>query len=284
MTVDIIIPVYNAATLLRRCLDALDRHTLPAQARVTVIDDASPDPQIAALLSDWQQRSPLRPQLLRNASNLGFVGSVNRGIAASSGDVLLLNADTEVTPDWLPRMRRALDADPSIATVTPFSNNAEICSWPDFCKAAPVPADSDRIAQAFADSGAPSYPELPTAVGFCMLIRRATLTAIGDFDRATFGRGYGEENDFCMRAAAHGWRNVLADDCYVVHAGGGSFAPLGLKPGGDNLARLLARYPRYNAQVAQFIAADPLARRRAQVSQRYRQLCGGDVAPELTVA
>lgn len=284
MTIDIVIPVFNAAPLLARCLIALDRHTTPDAARVTVIDDASPDPQIAPLLREWQQRSPLRPQVLRNEENLGFIGSVNRGIAATCGDVLLLNADTEVTPGWLARMRGALANDPRVATVTPFSNNAEICSWPDFCKAAAVPADPERIAQAFADSGVPCYPELPTAVGFCMLIRRATLTAIGDFDRATFGRGYGEENDFCLRAAAHGWRNVLADDCYVVHAGGGSFAPLGLKPGGDNLARLLARYPRYNDAVAEFIAADPLASRRARVSQRYRELCGAEHSPDSNTA
>ena len=276
MTIDIIIPVYNAASLLLRCLDALDRNTPPAQARVTVIDDASPDPQIAPLLRDWSERSPLRQRVLRNDTNLGFIGSVNRGIAQTLGDVLLLNADTEVTPDWLARMRRALDADPRVASVTPFSNNAEICSWPEFCKAAPVPADPERIARAFGLAEAPTYPELPTAVGFCMLIRRATLSAIGDFDRATFGRGYGEENDFCLRAVAHGWRNVLADDCYVVHAGGASFAPLGLKPGGDNLGRLLARYPRYNALVAEFIAADPLAGRRAHLGQRYRELCAAD--------
>lgn len=279
MAVDIIVPVYNAAALLLRCLSALDRNTPPEQARVTVIDDASPDPQIAPLLRDWSERSPLRQRVLRNDSNLGFVGSVNRGIAQTLGDVLLLNADTEVTPGWLARMRRALDADPRVASVTPFSNNAEICSWPEFCKAAPVPADPERIARAFGLADAPTYPELPTAVGFCMLIRRATLCAIGDFDQATFGRGYGEENDFCLRAVAHGWRNVLADDCYVVHAGGGSFAPLGLKPGGDNLARLLARYPRYNALVAQYIAADPLAGRRAQVEQRYRELCATDCEP-----
>lgn len=274
--IEIVIPVYNAAALLRRCLSALDRNTAPGSARLLAIDDASPDPAIAPLLAEWRQRSPLRPQVLCNEVNLGFVGSVNRGIAATSGDVLLLNADTEVTPGWLPRMRAALDSDPRVATVTPFSNNAEICSWPEFCRAAPVPDDPERVAQAFADSGAPSYPELPTAVGFCMLIRRAALEAIGDFDRATFGRGYGEENDFCCRAAAHGWRNVLADDCYVVHAGGGSFAPLGLKPGGDNLARLLARYPRYHAQVAEFIAADPLAARRARVSARLRELAAVD--------
>jgi GT2 family glycosyltransferase len=278
MTIDVVIPVYNATALLRRCLDALDRHTDPAQARVLVIDDASPDPAIAPLLAHWQQASPLAPKVLRNDANLGFVGSVNRAIAATCGDVLLLNADTEVTPGWLPRMRRALDSDERVATVTPFSNNAEICSWPELCKAAPVPADAATIARAFAESGSPQYPQLPTAVGFCMLIRRTTLDAIGDFDRATFGRGYGEENDFCCRAAAHGWRNVLADDCYVVHAGGGSFAPLGLKPGGDNLARLLARYPRYNLAVAEFIAADPLAARRARVSERYRELCDAATA------
>jgi GT2 family glycosyltransferase len=279
MSIDIVVPVYNAAALLRRCLDALDRHTQAAQARVLVIDDASPDPAIAPLLEEWQRTSPLAPRVLRNEVNLGFVGSVNRAIAATRGDVLLLNADTEVTPGWLPRMRRALESDARVATVTPFSNNAEICSWPELCKAAPVPADAATIARACAESGPPEYPELPTAVGFCMLIRRATLDAIGDFDRATFGRGYGEENDFCCRAAAHGWRNVLADDCYVVHAGGGSFAPLGLKPGGDNLARLLARYPRYNAQVADFIAADPLAARRARVSERYRELRAAAAAP-----
>lgn len=274
--IDIVIPVYNAASLLQRCLASLDRHTPPAGTRVLVIDDASPDPAIGPLLAGWQQRSPLAPRLLGNEVNLGFVGTVNRAIAATDGHVLLLNADTEVTPGWLSRMLSALDSDARVATVTPFSNNAEICSWPDLCRSSPVPDDAARIAQAFAESGSPEYPELPTAVGFCMLIRRAALDSIGDFDRATFGRGYGEENDFCCRAAAHGWRNILADDCYVVHAGGGSFAPLGLKPGGENMARLLARYPRYSMQVAEFIAADPLAGRRERASRRYRELAAGD--------
>ena len=277
--VDIIIPVYNAAVLLQRCLVALDRCTDPQQARVLVIDDASPDPAIAPLLDAWAAASPLHPRVLRNEANRGFIGTVNRGFGETRGDALLLNADTEVTPGWLTRMIEALASDPRIATVTPFSNNAEICSWPEFCRAAPVPPDAERIARAFADAPPPAYPDLPTAVGFCMLIRRAALDALGDFDQATFGRGYGEENDFCLRVAGHGWRNVLADDCYVVHAGGGSFAPLGLKPGGDNLARLLARYPRYNSEVAAFIQADPLAPRRAQVAARYRELCA--VAPSI---
>jgi GT2 family glycosyltransferase len=277
--VDIVVPVYNAAALLARCLAALARCTAPAQARVLLIDDASPDPAIAPMLAAWAARSPLPTRVLRNPHNLGFVGTCNRGFAETSGDVLLLNADTEVTPGWLPRMTAALAANPAIGTVTPFSNNAEICSWPGFCIAHPVPADADRIAQALAEAGPAEYPELPTAVGFCMLIRRALLDAIGDFDAATFGRGYGEENDFCRRAAGHGWRNVLASDAYVVHAGGGSFAPLGLKPGGDNLARLCARYPDYNARVAAFIAADPLAPLRARALAVHARLAAESKDP-----
>jgi GT2 family glycosyltransferase len=264
--IDIVIPVYDARELLGRCLAALDRCTDPSEARVLVIDDASPDVGIAPLLREWAQSSPLRPRVLTNASNRGFIGSVNRGFRETDGDVLLLNADTEVTPGWLPRMRNALYSRSNVATVTPFSNNAEICSWPDFCRAGPVPADKDTLAQAFAAAGSPSYPELPTAVGFCMLIRREALVALGDFDQSTFGRGYGEENDFCLRAIAHGWSNILADDVFVVHAGGGSFATIGLKPGGDNLARLTARYPDYEQRVARFIEADPLAPIRARVS------------------
>lgn len=270
--IDIVIPVFDAAALLRRCLAALDRCTSAEQARVLVIDDASPDPAIAPLLAQWAAQTHLPARILRNPRNLGFVGTCNRGFAETHGEVLLLNADTEVTPGWLPRMTAALAADPKIATVTPFSNHAEICSWPEFCVANPVPADADRIAQAFAAAGPAEYPELPTAVGFCMLIRRAVLNAIGDFDAATFGRGYGEENDFCRRAAGHGWRNVLASDVYVVHAGGGSFAPLGLKPGGENLARLCARYPDYPARVAAFIASDPLAPLRARALAAYQRL------------
>lgn len=86
-----------------------------------------------------------------------------------------------------------------------------------------MPNDADEIALKIAALDSAAYPDLPTAVGFCMWIRRAALNMVGDFDQATFGRGYGEENDFCLRIAAHGWRSVLCDNAYVVHQGGVSF-------------------------------------------------------------
>jgi hypothetical protein len=82
------------------------------------------------------------------------------------------------------------------------------------------------------------------------------------FDAETFGVGYGEENDFSMRAQLAGMRNVLCDDVYVVHLGGRSFGPLGLKPDETSMQKLLALHPSYLEQVQEFITSDPLARRR----------------------
>ncbi len=257
----VIVPIYNAAALLEDALSALQR-TLGPNDRVLLIDDASTEPRIATLVDDFQ-RSAIFPVLSeRNDVNLGFVRTVNRGMALSSGDVVLLNSDTVVTTGWLDRLLEAADSDARIATVTPFSNNAEICSFPEFCTPNAEPVDAEVWARTFSAATA-CYPDLPTAVGFCMYIRRRALDELGDFDAATFGRGYGEENDFCCRAAAHGWRNVLCDTAFVVHRGGASFALTGERPGGEALVRLNARYPRYNAQVAEFIRADPLAPIRA---------------------
>ena len=103
-------------------------------------------------------------------------------------------------------------------------------------------------------------------------VARAALASLGDFDAATVGRCDGEENDFCRRAAAHGWRNVLCDDAYVAHRGGASFGPVGLAPGGENLARLNARYPGYNARIAEFIMQDPLKPHRERLVQRLHDV------------
>lgn len=263
---EVIVPIYNAATMVGDMLQSLQR-TLRADDQVILIDDASTEARISGMLEAFKKTSSCAVSILRNERNLGFVRSVNRGMAASKRDVVLLNSDTVVTKGWLDCLQQAAASDPRIATATPFSNNAEICSFPEFCQVNPEPADPE-VTAAIMSRTPPEYPDLPTAVGFCMYIRRRALAEIGDFDAATFGRGYGEENDFCMRAAAHGWRNVLCDNAFVVHRGGASFSLTGERPGGEALLRLNARYPRYNMQVADFIRADPLAPIRAAVLAR----------------
>lgn len=258
----VVIPIYNAFEELTACLESI-AGTVGSETQVVVIDDASTDERVIPLIEDFIRAGGPRWRFVRQVRNQGFVATANLGMQLSYGDLVLLNSDTVVTPGWLERIAACLSSDEKIATATPWSNNAEITSFPEFCKANPVPADPDsiaiRIAECVLRDGGPQYPDLPTAVGFCMGISRQAIDLIGCFDAERFGRGYGEENDFCMRARERGLRNVLCDDTYVVHRGGSSFGPLGLRPDQNSMARLLDRHPDYQQLVSAFIEEDPLA-------------------------
>lgn len=267
----VVVPVFNALEALDACLAALDR-TLPHGARVHLADDASTDPRVAVLIDDWRRRTRLAVTVVRRERNLGFPGNCNLAFAETGdADLVLLNSDTVPAGDWLPRLAAGAARDAGIASLTPWSNNGEIVSFPLFVSPNPLPDDPDAIARAAARL-LPRYPALPTAVGFCMYLRRAALRAVGVFDAETFGKGYGEENDWCLRAEAHGWRHALADDVYVAHRGHASFAATGLLPGGDNLHRLNARWPGYNERIARFILDDPLRADRARLGEALAML------------
>jgi GT2 family glycosyltransferase/glycosyltransferase involved in cell wall biosynthesis len=269
--VDIVVPVYNAADDARRCVESVLALT-PGPFRLVLIDDASPEAGVARLFAELAARGGAPIELLRNERNLGFTATANRGMAHSRADVVLLNSDTIVSRGWLAALQRCAGSDPRIATVTPFSNNAEICSFPRFCENNPPPGDDEveRIRAALEAGAVPSYPDLPTGVGFCLFVRRAAIDALGTFDLA-FGAGYGEENDFCLRAARAGWRNVLADDAFVVHTGGRSFAGRKGRLGGRNMRILRERYPHYEAMVREYVEADPLRPLRDAASWRLRR-------------
>jgi GT2 family glycosyltransferase len=272
--IDIVVPVYNAVTDLRRCIDSVLART-SGDYRLLLIDDASPDPAIQAYFAELEARRLPQLTLLANATNLGFTLTANRGIgsARADADVVLLNSDTVVTRGWLDKLARCAWSDPAIGTITPFSNNAEICSLPRFCADNPWPTtlDAEPMARALELAAAPTYPDLPTGVGFCFYIRRALLDAIGSFDPA-FGRGYGEENDFCLRAAAAGFRNVLCDDAFVLHSGNSSFGDQRAALSRRNTVLLLARHPGYGGLVRDYIAADPLRALRELALAHYRRL------------
>jgi glycosyltransferase involved in cell wall biosynthesis len=80
------------------------------------------------------------------------------------------------------------------------------------------------MARVLAASPGPVYPRLPFLNGFCMLIKKRALKKIGLFDEKTFGAGYGEENDFALRATGSGWELAVADDAYVFHAQSKSYS------------------------------------------------------------
>lgn len=267
--VDVIVPVHGDHAATRACFDALLNQPPGTPMRVIAIDDASPDPSISALLADLAARQLIT--LVRNPGNLGFVRSVNIGMAAHGGrDVVLLNADTVVAAGWLARLRHAARAGSDIGTVTPWSNDATICSYPAANDRTPLAevdvVTLDRLA---AETLAGCTAAIPTAVGFCMYIRRDCLRRTGWFDAEAFGTGYGEENDFCLRATALGWRHLIALDVFVGHVGGGSFGAAKQARIDAALAVLESRHPGYGADIRTFIDADPLriARRQLDLAQ-----------------
>ncbi|OLN25118.1 Glycosyltransferase [Desulfovibrio sp. DV] len=263
--VDVVVPVYKGLAETRACLQAILAATGTVRPRLVVVSDHGPDQTLAAWLRAMAAAG--RITLLENASNLGFPATANRGMAQGPDrDVVLVNSDALVFDGWLDRLAAAAHAAPDIGTATPFSNNATICSYPAFNADNPLPGDIAPAAldRLFAAANAGRSIDMPTAVGFCMYIRRDCLTDTGDFDAAAFGRGYGEENDFCRRSAHRGWRHVLAADVFVVHAGGVSFGASKEAALARNLDLLATRHPGYLPLVHDFIRRDPaLPLRRA---------------------
>jgi GT2 family glycosyltransferase len=267
--VDVIVPVYGAAAELVACLASLRRHTDLLRHRLVLVIDGPQGEDVEAALGD----RPETALVLRNPTRKGFVGSVNRGMAASDHDVVLLNSDTEVTPGWLEKLQAAALSHPAIATVTPFSNNATIASLPRFAEVNALPAgwSADRFAALVERVSERERPRLPTGVGVCLYIKRKALDQLGLFDEERFGLGYGEESEFCFRALKAGFLNVLDDATFIYHAGQRSFGSS--RTGRVRTAhRAMERlHPEYLPTVAAFLRADPLRPARERVIAELRR-------------
>jgi GT2 family glycosyltransferase/glycosyltransferase involved in cell wall biosynthesis len=264
-SIDVIIPVYDGLNETRACIESALETIDFAHARLIIINDDSPNEELCA----WLRSLPASDDLilLENESNLGFVETVNRGMTCSDeNDVLLLNSDVVVANNWLERLQKTAYAQANIGTVTPFSNNATICSFPNFCEENELlfGLSVETIDAAFSGMEADQRIELPTGVGCCIFIRRQCIDEVGLFDVESFGRGYGEENDFCLRATADGWIHALGADVFVHHLGGVSFGSEKDLRVQEAIAKLNELYPGYDALIQQHINEDPAAARRME--------------------
>ncbi len=271
--VDVIVPVYGAVGPFSRCIASVRSHSDLTRHRVVVVADGEQPPDGEALLSELQDGPGI--VVLRQAVRRGFVAAVNRGMAASRRDVVLLNSDTEVTPGWLEKLRAAACSADGIATVTPFSNDATICSLPRWLVANELPAghDVDSFGAVVERVARRDYPRLPTGVGVCLYIGRGALDRLGAFDEKAFGLGYGEESEFCARATAAGYVHVLADDTFVFHQGQQSFGAARRRREGAAQRVIRRRHPGYMPAVARFIREDPLRAARARVIEALAPPC-----------
>jgi GT2 family glycosyltransferase len=263
--IDIVIPVYSGVEETLTCIRSVIA-TAPDDAEIIVIEDASPDRDMAAALAPLAADGSIT--LLHNARNLGFPATANRGMRLHPDrDVVLLNSDTEVYGDWLTRMRNAASREPHIATVTPLTNSGSIASYPTSEEAAPTPQEAAALDSLAARTNSGITVDIPTAVGFCMYIKRRALDELGYFDDDLFAKGYGEENDFCLRSAKAGWTHVLAADVFVRHAGSRSFRGRRAALLDRNLRLLNNRYRGYDAAVQHYLKRDPAHRARRNLDE-----------------
>ena len=264
--VSVIVPIYNGAAHVQRLLGSLLAHTDPRH-RIVLADDGSTDPAIGPMLAQARARHP-NVQVVRAAANQGFIATINAAMSATTGHVAILNTDTEVPAGWLERLLQPVMTESGIASSAPFSNAAAIFSFPspNVDHELPPGVTLPEIDAAFGrlTLRAEDLRNAPATMGFCMGINRIAWDRCGGFDEATFGRGFCEETDWCLRAAAAGWRNVLVPNLFVYHLHGGTFQSLERKRLLEANYRVLhRRWPGYYHHLAAFRRRDPWATYRA---------------------
>ncbi len=283
--VDVVVPVHRGAADFIACVESV-RRSPAAGARLVVVDDASPDPALREAVEAAAARGEV--VLLRHPRGLGFPAAANTGLrhaclhVAGPRDVVLLNPDTVLPPGWLERLAKAAYAAPDIGSVTPLTGDGSILSYPHPDAPDPPAIDADPDAPVLTDNlsglqvterldalartaNGTGLVDLPTGIGFCLFIRHDCLAEVGLLREDAFAQGYGEENDWCLRARQLGWRHVAATGVFVTHLGGRSFGAGRQALLARNLAVLNRLHPGYDALVQRFLAADPLAPARRRM-------------------
>lgn len=259
---DIIIPVYNGMEFLDIFFQSIFNNT-HSSYRLIVIDDCSPDEQIWPFLNNLlASRDDV--VLIRNDINLGFVKTFNRGFSLAHNHFVCLNTDVILPPFWLERLMLPILKNSKVASVTPFTNSGTICSFPVINQDNKLFGDfsTENIDSIFMKLNPNIFtPILPTSVGFCAAFNNNIAKEIGMFDEI-YSPGYGEENDWSLRAQKFGYLNVVAPNLFVYHKHGASFSTSSQNKHQlieDHLRILISRYPSYFRLVESFMKDDPLS-------------------------
>lgn len=230
VAIDVVVTVFNALDDVKVCLRSIDERRDGFELGVIVVNDGSDDATSTWLRDFCADTRGF--ELVEHPANLGYTAAVNTGLRASSAPyVITLNSDTIVARGWLKGMLRCMASAFEIGIVGPLSNAASWQNVPDLyaqdgtfaVNVLPEGMSPDDMAALVAMASLRKYPRTPFLNGFCFMIRREVINDIGYMDEQAFPVGYGEENDFCIRAVDAGYQLAIADDSYVYHAKSKSF-------------------------------------------------------------
>lgn len=227
----IVIVSYNSKALLRDCLQSVLDTAADLSPETVVVDNASSDGNVSMMRKEFPM-----VRVIANSENLGFARATNQGIAAATGEyILLLNPDTRVLPGALAALTRFMDEHPEAGAVGPRLLNVDGTLQPS-CHAFPNMRahflDISGICRRFTWTQrwrAGKMHDQPCAVdwvmGACLLLRRRAIQQVGPLDEDYFL--YSEEMDWCYRARRLGWQTFFTPAADVIHVGGGSSDKVG---------------------------------------------------------
>lgn len=224
-SVDVILPVFNAPEEVKSCLASLENNR-SSKYRLIIADDASEENTRRLLRTFSAGKNWV--QLLENESNQGYCRNVNQALKSSRADfVIVLNSDTIVPELWVDKLLLCAYSSDSIGIVGPMSNAASWQSVPHIededgvlaINALPHGMNLESVNRFLEERNLhPLYPKVHLLNGFCLGIKRKVFDKIGYFDEEAFPHGYGEEDDFCLRAIDAGFELAVATHTYVYHA------------------------------------------------------------------
>jgi O-antigen biosynthesis protein len=227
--VDIVVPIHNAFEEVKCCLESLVENTKDNYSIIAVNDGS--DPALEQYLEAFSTIHP-RCRIIHNDTPKGYTRAANQGLKASSGDyAILLNSDTVVASGWLEALIECGQSDPHIGVLGPLSNAASFQSVPErrtaegdwAVNSLPVGFSVEDMARLVSRLSQREFPRVPFVNGFCYVIKRSVIETIGYLDEETFPQGYGEENDYSLRARDAGFELAVADQAFVFHSKSKSF-------------------------------------------------------------
>ncbi|HEY3435024.1 MAG TPA: glycosyltransferase family 2 protein [Solirubrobacterales bacterium] len=237
--VAVVIPSWNSAGLLPRCLDSLVDQG--AGLELMVVDNGSGDGSVELLRERGVPHVSL-PQ------NTGFAAAVNLGAARTTAPmVLVLNADTVLEPGAVGRLAEALAADPGLGGVQPRILQLEPGSEGDvdrarlYSRGMALSADGRAFEEGAGeaqDSRSAAGREVFGVCGAACLLRRELFERLGGYDERYFA--FYEDVDLNVRARIAGRRFAYVPEAVVWHVGNASWMAEAPSPGAWN-ARLVAR-------------------------------------------
>ena len=219
-TIDIIIPVFNELVLLPPLCKSIVDNTL-SPYRLFIIDDCSTEKDVYPFLNKFKLDHPqLTIEIIQNKKHIGFINSVNQVVQYTKNNFVILNCVHELPTGWLERLMHPILENKSIASTTPFTADDLIHRYFDLLdiKDNDINFSVNKLDRFFQNLiPINEIHNIYTGFGFCMGVNKLIFDEIGLFDNNSSRAEYGDEAEWCIKAAKKGYRNIFVPNLFVYH-------------------------------------------------------------------